>query len=185
MNVTEAELDAELERFGEHRIRIVSELAQQGTADGIGTALVLALGSRETHLTNIVGDDGHGRGWLQIDDRLHASWLNAHAGCKDGTWVARYLTALPPGRVPTLTASITRAIDILDGNLAFAEMRRVPQDQRLRFAIAAYNCGPGNAMKGLVNGGVDSRTAGHDYSADVLARQEAVARFLARHNVPA
>ena len=74
---------------------------------------------------------------------------------------------------------------ILDGNIAFAEMRRVPQDQRLRFAIAAYNCGPGNAMKGLANGGVDSRTAGHDYSADVLARQEAVARFLARHSVPA
>jgi hypothetical protein len=180
MNVTEAELDAELERFGEHRIRIVSELAQHGTGEGIGTALVLALGSRETHLTNIVGDDGHGRGWLQIDDRLHGSWLNAHAGCKDGTWVARYLSALPPGRVPTLTASIMRAIDILNGNLAFAEMRKVPEGQRVRFAVAAYSCGPGNAMKGLANGGVDSLTAGRDYSADVLARQEAVGRFLAR-----
>ena len=185
MNVTEAELDAELERFGEHRIRIVSELAQQGTKDCVGTALVLALGSRETHLTNIVGDDGHGRGWLQIDDRLHASWLNAHAGCRDGTWVARYLSALPPGRVPTLAASIMRAIEILDGNLAFAEMRRVPEDQRVRFAVAAYNCGPRGAIKGLANGGVDSLTAGHDYSADVLARQEAVARFLARNSMPA
>ena len=184
MNITEAQLEAELDRFGEHRIRIVSELVHQGTPDGIGTALVLALGSRETNIANIVGDGGHGRGWLQIDDRFHAQWLNAHAGCKDGTWVARFSSALPAGRVPTLTSSIMRAIEILHGNMAFADSRKVPTAERVRFAVAAYNCGAGNAIKGFANGGVDTLTTGGDYSADVLARRDVVARYLKAHELP-
>jgi hypothetical protein len=185
MNVTEAQLDEELDRFGEHRIRIIADVVEQGTPDGIGTALLLAIGSRETSFANVVGDDGHGRGWLQIDDRFHARWLNAHAGCREGTWVARFPSALPAGRVPTLTASILRAIHILDGAMTFAESRKVPASQRLRFAVAAYDCGAGSAIRGFANGGVDTLTTGHDYSTDVLARRDAVACYLERNRVAA
>ena len=78
MNITEAQLEDELDRFGPERIRIVAELVHQGTPDGVGTSLILAIGSRETNIANIVGDAGHGRGWLQIDDRFWATWLNTH-----------------------------------------------------------------------------------------------------------
>jgi hypothetical protein len=35
------------------------------------TNLLLAVGSRETNLMNILGDQGHGHGVWQIDDRSH------------------------------------------------------------------------------------------------------------------
>jgi len=40
---------------------MVSDLAHEGENDGIGAALLLALGSRETNMRNIAGDGGHGR----------------------------------------------------------------------------------------------------------------------------
>jgi hypothetical protein len=184
MKITEAALEAQLDRFGPDRIRIVAELVHQGPPDGVGTALVLAMGSRETNLTNIVGDGGHGRGWLQIDDRFWATWLKAHAGCKDGTWAAKFASALPAGRVPTLTASTLKAIELLHSNVAFASSRKVPPAERMRFAVAAYNSGAGNAIKSFAEGNVDARTAHGDYSADVLSRRDAVAGYLKRHKLP-
>jgi hypothetical protein len=184
MKITEAQLDAELDRFGPERIRIVAELVHQGPPDGVGTALILAMASRETNIANIVGDGGHGRGWLQIDDRFHATWLKAHAGCKDGTWNAKFASALPPGRVPTLTASTLKAIELLHSNVAFAVSRQVPPSQRMRFAVAAYNAGAGGAISGFAGGNVDANTAHGDYSADVLSRRDAVAGYLKRHKLP-
>jgi hypothetical protein len=184
MKITEAELEAELNRFGPDRIRSVAELVHQGQPDGIGTALMLAIGSRETNLANIVGDHGHGRGWLQIDDRFHGPWLKAHAGCKDGTWKAAFSSALPSGRVPTLTASTMHTIDMLQSNVAFGAARGVPLAQRIRFAVAAYNAGPTGAIHGFAGGNVDANTAHGDYSVDVLSRRDAVARYLQRHGLP-
>jgi hypothetical protein len=184
MKITTAQLEEELDRFGPERIRIVAELVHQGPPDGIGTALVLAMGSRETNIANIVGDGGHGRGWLQIDDRFHAPWLQTHAGCKDGTWNAKFASALPTGRVPTLTASVLKAIELLHGNVAFASAHNVPSGERVRFAVAAYNAGAGGAISGFQGGNVDAKTAHGDYSADVLSRRDAVADYLKRHKLP-
>jgi len=72
MRITESQLESQLDAFGPEKIRIVGELAHQGPPDGVGPALLLAMGSRETNLANITGDGGHGRGWLQIDDRFFA-----------------------------------------------------------------------------------------------------------------
>src|SRR6266545_4010959 len=104
MNITEHDLFGELDAFGEHKIHIVTELAHDGEDDGIGPALMLALASRETNIHNIVGDRGHGRGWLQIDDRFHAGWLGAHPGVPSGHWgpPTNGKTALVRGFVPTL-----------------------------------------------------------------------------------
>jgi hypothetical protein len=47
----------------------------------------------------------------------------------------------------------------------------LPADKQLQAAIAAYNTGPGNVDHSLSTGhDIDSTTAGHDYSADVLSR---------------
>jgi hypothetical protein len=185
VRITEAQLEAQLDEFGPEKVRIVAELCHQGVPDGVGPALVLAMGSRETNLENIVGDGGHGRGWLQIDDRFFATWLSRHAGCRSGTWRPRFASALPGGRVPTLTHSTLQAIEILHGNVAFAASRKVPPGERMRFAIAAYNAGAGNAIHALSAGDVDAKTAHGDYSADVLARRDVVARYLKRHGLPA
>ena len=184
MRITKQQLEKQLDDFGHHRIEIVAELAHQGRPDGIGPALLLAIGSRETNLNNITGDGGHGRGWIQIDDRFHNLWLSRHAGCKSGSWKATFSSALPAGRVPSLTAATLHGIDILHGNLAFAANHNVPKEQRTRFAIAAYNAGAGGALEGFHAGNVDLKTANHDYSKDVLERKAVVAAYLKRHSLP-
>jgi hypothetical protein len=184
MRITAHELEAQLEAFGRQRLEIVSELAHQGPSDGIGAALLLAIGSRETNLRNIVGDSGHGRGWLQIDDRFHHIWLSKHRGCSSGSFIATFASALPKGRVPTLTASTLYAVDLLRGNARFALTHGVPTAQKTRFAVAAYNAGAGGALKGFQAGNIDLKTAHQDYSADVLQRKTVVGRFLKRHGLP-
>jgi hypothetical protein len=57
--------------------------------------------------------------------------------------------------------------------------------ERMRFAVAAYNTGAGNAIRAFGAGDVDAHTAHGDYSADVFERRDAVARYLKRHGLPA
>lgn len=185
MNISEADLERELEAFGTHRIQVVTELAHESANDGIGPALLLAIGSRETNLQNIVGDHGHGRGWLQIDDRFHAPFLQTHRGCDSGTYKPKFTSALPAGRVPTLSAATQQTIAMLRQNAAFGKSQGVPKDQLIRFACAAYNAGATGAIEGFRAGDVDTNTTGKDYSTDVLSRKQAIARFLRAHPLPA
>ena len=48
-------------------------------------------------------------------------------------------------------------------------------DRTSEGAVAAYNAGAGGAIKGFAGGDVDANTAHGDYSADVMARRDAVA----------
>jgi hypothetical protein len=185
MNISEADLELELEAFGAHRIQVISELAHQGADIGLGPALLLALGSRETNLQNIVGDVGHGRGWLQIDDRFHGPWLDRQAGCASGSWKATFKSALPEGRVPTLSAATIHAIELLRQNFTFARGRGVAKPDLLRFACAAYNAGAGGALSGFHANNVDANTTGADYSADVMSRRQAIRAWLKAHPLPA
>ena len=107
MNITESQLSQQLHALGNRRLDMVSDLAHEGENDGIGAALLLALGSRETNMRNIVGDSGHGRGWLQIDDRFHNMWLSKHRGCLSGTYTTKF-ASLPSAR-PSETPSQSRA----------------------------------------------------------------------------
>lgn len=169
-----------LEHFGHRRYQHVEEIAHEGVRDDIGPTLLLAIGIRESSLRNIVGDGGHGRGWLQIDDRSHLDWLRAHAGCKSGTWTAvKGHHASEPGYVPTLTGATILAIELLRGNAAYARSHGVPRSDALHFAIAAYNCGAGNAIRAYRAGGmanIDRYTADRHYSAEVLGVAPVVAQ---------
>jgi hypothetical protein len=185
VNITEGQLDQQLRALGHRRLDMVSDLAHEGDNDGIGAALLLALGSRESNMRNIVGDSGHGRGWLQIDDRFHHDFLATHRGCDSGSFHPAYESAAPKGRVPTLTASTIYAIGLLRANMRFARSNGVPEETAVRFAVAAYNAGPGGALAGFHEGDVDRHTTGRDYSGDVLGRRAAIARSLDGMRVPA
>ena len=66
-NITGPELTAE---FQQARSRWPF-IHQTELAHGLPKMLLFAVGSRETNLTNEVGDFGHGHGVWQLDDRFH------------------------------------------------------------------------------------------------------------------
>ncbi|MBA2615226.1 MAG: peptidoglycan-binding protein [Actinobacteria bacterium] len=122
-------------------------------------ALLLAIASRETDMDDVVGDGGHGRGLFQIDDRSHRTFLLEHgAGGTDGK--------------PPVRDAARYAAQLVRDNLEFARRKGVSEPERLKFALSAYNAGPGNAHAGWQAGDSDARTTGADYGRDVLRRHE-------------
>src|SRR5580704_18355846 len=94
---------------------------QTELASGLPRTLLFAVGSRETNLTNEVGDFGHGHGVWQLDDRSHT----------------------PPGGFPHFDADVPMQCDIaaamLKGILATT-------GGNVEEAAAIYNSGqPGEA----------------------------------------
>jgi len=110
---------------------------------GLPQFLLFAIGSRETNLTNEVGDFGHGHGMFQLDDRSHT---------------------IPPGFDKSVTAQATKAADMMKSLI-----HHYPGD--LKAACAAYNTGTGNVDAGIRDtGNPDAYTTGHNYGADVIGR---------------
>ena len=120
--------------------------------------LLYAVGWRETHLQNIMGDFSQRPG--EPSPRHHGF----------GVW-QRDSDAFDVG--PAYLKNVRRqaedAADLLAANFSMFN--------RWDAAVAAYNCGPGNVQKALDQGlGVDHFTAGGDYSADVLATRKRLVR---------
>ena len=67
MEITESELTAQYQRANS----TWPFIHQTELAHGLPRMLLFAVGSRETNLTNEVGDFGHGHGVWQLDDRSH------------------------------------------------------------------------------------------------------------------
>jgi peptidoglycan hydrolase-like protein with peptidoglycan-binding domain len=111
-------------------------------------ALLMAVMSRETNGVNEVGDGGHGRGLMQIDDRSWGSWLASHHGGMD-----------PASNIMKGAEILRSSINSFHGNV--------------RYGVAAYNCGAGNVENAIRNGySCDHYTANGNYSADVLHREK-------------
>jgi hypothetical protein len=182
---TNDQAKARIKAFGRGRAEATLEVAAEGEPDQFAGSLLLAIGLRESGLTNIVGDAGHGRGAFQIDDRSHQAFLSQHAGCESGKWVPVHGIAeggaLPGGRVPGFVAAVQYALRLLKGNAAFALANGVAPSHVKQFAVAAYNCGAGNALRSYREGGIrniDRRTAHGNYSKDVLENQSVVNEVL-------
>lgn len=117
---------------------------------GLPFMLLFAVGSRETNLTNEVGDGGHGHGVWQLDDRSHP---------------------IPAGFGADVPAQATTAARMLHDLLAEYGGKVAP-------ALAAYNAGTGTVAYNLAHGlNVDTGTAGGDYAADTMARMEVLQRM--------
>lgn len=93
------------------------------------------------------GDQGHGHGLMQIDDRAHPGFVST------GLW-----------RAPSFC--ILYAARLLRDNLNFFGGDEFN-------AVAAYNCGPGNVKKAIKNGlSGEAYTAHGNYATDVLKHAE-------------
>jgi hypothetical protein len=117
-------------------------------------ALLLAIASRESNIQNILGDGGHGRGIMQIDDRSFPVFASS------GRW-----------RDPR--QNILMGTRVLSGKQRFLSQRGVDGAILKRASVAAYNSGEGNVLRAIRRGlSVDAFTAHGNYSADVLGRAE-------------
>jgi hypothetical protein len=128
---------------------------------------------RDTALAAIPG------GRLRRDAAGAWSAMNAESERRRGVTL-RPLGPLSSYRTLTQQRQLRR-----EWNVAFAASRKVPAGERMRFAVAAYDRGAGNAIHALAGGDIDANTAHRDYSADVLERRDVVARYLKRHALPA
>lgn len=140
-------------------------LKSASEAYGVSLPFVLAIGSRETNLTNEIGDyDGqyHGIGILQIDIQ-HPIALQAR---DSGSWKTNPKPLIDYG------------VQMLANNMKHAAMY-YPQFEGgpdkygwCKIAAAAYNSGWGNAAEGVRIGDVDSNTTGYNYGYDVVSRMK-------------
>lgn len=151
-------LQAQLHRLKEDGL--YEALHDGAIKHGLPFSYVLAIGSRETNLRNILGDcrggQYHGIGLLQAD----IQHPEAKAARDDGTWKTH------PEKL------IDFCLGLLAGNLAEVK-RRWPQYAGagwLKIAASSYNGGLGGAARGVAAGDSDKYTTGHDYGADVIDR---------------
>lgn len=110
-----------------------------------------------------LGDEGHGHGLFQIDDRSHSSFLRATFDDQSSLWADPAFSALYAARL------IRKHLDHFQGYPC---------------AIAAYNAGAGRvtAVVGhplfrpeLEIAALDRATTGHNYVSDVLRRRDVLA----------
>jgi hypothetical protein len=143
MNITESELSAQCQRAKSKWPFI----HQTEHANGLPRMLLFAVGSRETNLTNEVGDfdkqgHGHGHGVWQLDDRSHT----------------------PPGGFAQFDGNVplqcSTAADMLHDLLA-GETGNVER------AANRYNSGQPET----------AGTTGHDYGPDVVERMQTLQRL--------
>ena len=109
--------------------------------------LLIAIASRETDMNDIVGDNGHGRGLFQIDDRAHGDWLSQHGAKGAGT-------------KPSVADAAAFAAALLESNRSFGQKNGIAPKDLLKFACSAYNAGAGGALSGVQSGDSDARTTG-------------------------
>lgn len=139
MQISGVDLAAEYERAA----RDWPFIAQQEAVLRLPPFMLFAVGSRETNLTNEVGDGGHGHGVWQLDDRSHT---------------------IPPG----FDADVRQQCEVAGGMLA-GLLLHFGGNQAA--ALAAYNAGTGTVESNIASGlSIDSGTANGNYSADTLDR---------------
>jgi hypothetical protein len=169
-----------------------------GPAGVIEPWLVFALGDRESGWGIYLsppgpagtGDQGHGHGLMQIDDRSHAPWLAANDWTDPYVNVSKGVEILKENLnffgSERPVANLTDGVFVWIGPQAAArrgvEPGNWPDPRPLQgialyeAAIAAYNTGAGNVLMNLAAGQpAEFTTAGQNYASDVTARALALA----------
>lgn len=152
----------------------LNDVSRVGEEDSVDPLLLVAIMERESACGTSRGldqpgpagrgDGGHGRGLMQLDDRVTGGQVHG-AIIADGRWADPYWN---------IKAAV---VDHLKPDLRFFEKKGLTGDALLRAAVAAYNTGAGNVWRSLQAGkDPDATTAGGNYSADVLSRYAALSQ---------
>jgi hypothetical protein len=155
---TRSELIGQLNEIQSHSYE---PLIQEAAEDfGLQPSVIGGVGSRESFWGIIlrprgaagVGDRGHGRGLMQIDDRFHQF-------AKTGLW-------------QNPRENIQFGCELLADNRELLRRQTgLTGRNLLRATLASYNAGLGGVLRAINQGSnVDSVTTGADYSKDVLDR---------------
>lgn len=163
---TKGQLRTQLRRL--RNTGFATKLEQQATAQGFPTNFFLAIASRETNCRNILGDNQHGVGIVQIDIQHQI----ARKARDTGTWKTNPDPLIKFGA------------QMLAGNIKKAKQKfpDLSAEQHLKIAASGYNCGIVRAITGQQQGDSDKRTTGRDYGRDVMARKAVFAELIAEGN---
>jgi len=126
---------------------------------GVSPLLVYGIGHTESGWgiyldSNQTGDNGHGHGIFQIDDRTWGDWINSN------NWQDPYTNGIQGMAI--LTQNGQGIYQAVDPTVALAT------------TIASYNTGPANAENGAAAGNPDQHTTGGDYSQRVIAAADSL-----------
>lgn len=172
-------------------------MLQVSREQSIDPFLIFALGDRETNWGQTIGgpagtgDNGHGHGLMQIDDRSWASWLQANDWTDPYTNISKgveilkgnisffskksSVASLTDGTRVYLGPSSAAKRGVLVGN--YPDPRPLSGMSLWQAAIAAYNTGAGNVLRNLAAGRpAEFTTTGGDYTSDVVARATTAAQ---------
>lgn len=181
-NPTQTEVGRALANLGNYRVRVAQSYANAEPADWITGELLLCLGLRESWLKNINNPAGTDKGCFQITELYWQGWLLEQVGCPVGEWQPDFQhTAADDDYCPRFTPALRKAVEILHSGYAYAKAKGVPEADRVRVAIAAYNAGGHGAVTGYREGDVDAHTTSGEYSEWVLTQVPKVVKWLDAH----
>jgi hypothetical protein len=141
--------------------------------------LLMAIGYRESNLNpkylKVPGDNGHGYGLMQVDNRAFPQWVNSGAWKTAESCVDKGAEVLADKR-SEIQDSVGKTVTVKSqaGTSYEFEGKQIAGADLLRVAVAAYNCGMWAYYHFSKGHDVDQGTTGQNYSKDVLAK---AARF--------
>ena len=152
------------------------QIVQASKEYGVDPTLTYAIGAQESGWGTYLdpkgpggtGDNGHGHGFMQIDDRTWGDWL-ATADWTDP------LTNIRKG----LDIFTTQRQSLVDAYTDPTGKLKIGQDDLDRLAIVAYNHGVSGALKNAQNQvDYDTGTTGGNYSASVIQHQDSLIQLM-------
>lgn len=143
-------IPSEARQYADIILRVAKE-------QGVDPMIIVALGQHESRWGQALdndgkGDNGHGHGIMQIDDRSHLAWLDSH------NWRDPY-------------TNVTYGAQVFKQAYSYMGQKGLTGDKQLEAAIAAYNAGPGTVWGAIAKGlPPDAVTYTKHYANDVLRR---------------
>jgi hypothetical protein len=167
---------AELTRDMSEALKYGTSIKASASAHNLQPSIICAVGSRESNWG--LSPDMHPKGpsgtgdWAKRHGKMPPDGLGWGRGLMQADYAASSF-AKDAAEWTDPRQNIEFGCNELASDLHHYKTRfpDLPEEKQLQAAIAAYNTGPGNVDHSLSKGrDVDSTTAGHDYSTDVLSR---------------
>lgn len=177
-------------------IPLVPAIMQVANEDGVSPWLIAGILNRESAFglalrSDMTGDQGHGRGLMQIDDRYHGPWLaandwkNPYLNIKKGVEIYKmnvaYFSRQSIGFI-YIPIQVAARLGVASGN--YNDPRPLKDELLIQASLAAYNAGPSGVLMALAAGkSPDTMTTGGNYGDDVMTKMNNWSDLAARKTV--